>query len=71
MANQKFPDNFSAPSSKEEAQSTANRLISKMSSEEKSELQSILDDRGKINEILNSPAAQKIMQKLNEKKDGH
>lgn len=71
MANSKFPDNFSAPSSKEDAQKTVSRLIGNMKPEEKSELQSILDDKGKINEILNSPAAKKIMEKLNEKKDGH
>lgn len=71
MANSKFPDNFSAPSSKEDAQKTVSRLIGNMKPEEKSELQSILDDKSKINEILNSPAAKKIMEKLNEKKDGH
>lgn len=71
MANSKFPDNFSAPSNKEDAQKTVSKLIGNMKPEEKSELQSILDDKGKINEILNSPAAKKIMEKLNEKKDGH
>lgn len=71
MANSKFPENFSAPSSKEDAQKTVSKLIGNMKPEEKSELQSILDDKSKINEILNSPAAKKIMEKLNEKKDGH
>lgn len=71
MANSKFPENFSAPSSKEDTQKTVSKLIGNMKPEEKSELQSILDDKSKINEILNSPAAKKIMEKLNEKKDGH
>ena len=71
MANNNFPNFFSAPSSKEDAEKQASKLINGLKAEEKDELQSILGDRDKINAVLSSPAAKKIMEKLNGKKDGH
>lgn len=71
MANNKFPEFFSAPSDKSDAKKQADRLIDGLKAEEKDELQSILSDRDKINAVLSSPAAQKIMEKLNGKKNGH
>lgn len=71
MANNNFPNFFSAPKNKSDAEKQANKLISGLKAEEKTELQEILSDRDKINAVLSSPAAQKIMEKLNNKKDGH
>lgn len=46
-------------------QQTANNLMSSMSAEDSKKLFEILGDREKLSTILNSPAAQAIMQKLN------
>ena len=71
MANNNFPNFFSAPTDKADAEKKASKLISGLNADEKDELQEILGDRDKINAVLSSPAAQKIMEKLNGKKDGH
>lgn len=71
MANNNFPNFFSAPTDKADAEKKASNLISGLNSDEKDELQEILGDRDKINAVLSSPAAQKIMEKLNGKKNGH
>ncbi|HAS38814.1 MAG TPA: hypothetical protein DCS04_09570, partial [Ruminococcaceae bacterium] len=59
------------PKNKAEAEEKANKLISGLKADEKSELDEILSDRDKIKAVLSSPAARKIMEKLNGKKDGH
>lgn len=71
MQNNKFSEKFSAPTDKNDAKRKADKLINNLSKEEKTELQGILDDRNRINEILSSPAARKIMEKLNGEKNGH
>lgn len=71
MPKNNFSEFFSSPTDKNDAKSKADKLISGLSSEEKTELQGILDDKSRINEILNSPAARKIMEKLNGEKNGH
>lgn len=71
MANNNFPNFFSAPTDKADAEKKASKLISGLNADEKDELQEILGDRNKINAVLSSPAAQKIMEKLNGKKNGH
>lgn len=71
MTNNDFQNFFSAPKNKTEAEEKANRLISGLKADEKDELDEILSDRDKINAVLSSPAARKIMEKLNGKKDGH
>lgn len=71
MANNNFPNFFSAPTDKADAEKKAIKLISGLNADEKDELQEILGDRDKINAVLSSPAAQKIMEKLNGKKNGH
>lgn len=71
MANNNFSNFFSAPTDKADAEKKANKLISGLNADEKDELQEILGDRDKINAVLSSPAAQKIMEKLNGKKNGH
>lgn len=71
MANNNFPNFFSAPTDKADAEKKASKLISGLNADEKDELQEILGDRDKINALLSSPAAQKIMEKLNGKKNGH
>ncbi len=71
MANNNFPNFFSAPTDKADAEKKASKLISGLNADEKDELQEILGDRDKINAVLSSPAAQKIMDKLNGKKNGH
>lgn len=71
MANNNFPNFFSAPTDKADAEKEASKLISGLNADEKDELQEILGDRDKINAVLSSPAAQKIMEKLNGKKNGH
>lgn len=71
MANNNFSDFFSAPSNKADAEKRAKELINSLKAEEKDELNQILSDRDKINAVLSSPAARKIMEKLNGKKDEH
>ena len=71
MTNNNFPNFFSAPTDKADAEKKASKLISGLNADEKDELQEILGDRDKINAVLSSPAAQKIMEKLNGKKNGH
>lgn len=71
MANNNFPNFFSAPTDKADAEKKASKLICGLNADEKDELQEILGDRDKINAVLSSPAAQKIMEKLNGKKNGH
>ncbi len=71
MANNNFSNYFSAPTDKADAEKKASKLISGLNADEKDELQEILGDRDKINAVLSSPAAQKIMEKLNGKKNGH
>lgn len=71
MANNIFPNFFSAPTDKADAEKKASKLINGLNADEKDELQEILGDRDKINAVLSSPAAQKIMEKLNGKKNGH
>ncbi len=71
MANNNFPNFFSAPTDKADAEKKASKLISGLNADEKDELQEILGDRDKINAVLSSPTAQKIMEKLNGKKNGH
>lgn len=71
MSNNNFSGFFSAPINKADAGKKAEKLINGLKAEEKDELNEILSDRDKINAVLSSPAAQKIMQKLNGKKDGH
>ena len=71
MANNNFSNFFSAPTDKADAEKKASKLISGLNANEKDELQEILGDRDKINAVLSSPAAQKIMEKLNGKKNGH
>lgn len=71
MANNNFSNYFSAPTDKADAEKKASKLISGLNADEKDELQEILGDRNKINAVLSSPAAQKIMEKLNGKKNGH
>ena len=71
MTNNDFQNFFSAAKNKTEAEEKANRLISGLKADEKNELDEILSDRDKINAVLSSPAARKIMEKLNGKKDGH
>lgn len=71
MPKNNFSEFFSSPTDKNDAKNKADKLISGLSSEEKTELQGILDDKSRINEILNSPAARKIMEKLNGEKNGH
>lgn len=71
MANNNSFNNFSMPSNKAEAEKKARDLMNGLNAEEKSELQNILSDRDKINAVLSSPAAMKIMEKLKGKKDGH
>lgn len=71
MANNNFSNFFSAPKNKSDAEKQAKKLINGLKAEEKTELQEILSDRDKINAVLSSSAAQKIMEKLNGKKDGH
>ena len=71
MANNNFSNFFSAPTDKADAEKKASKLISGLNADEKDGLQEILGDRDKINAVLSSPAAQKIMEKLNGKKNGH
>ena len=48
-----------------ERQQTAKKIMSNMSAEENKKLFEILGDREKLSAILNSPAAQNIISKLN------
>ena len=67
MDNNELLKLFSIFSSKNasENKSNADKIISGLDSSKKAELNSILNDRQKINEILSSPAAKKIIDKLN------
>ena len=49
----------------QDRQQTANNLMSSMSAEDNRRLFEILGDKEKLSAILNSPAAQAIMQKIN------
>lgn len=49
----------------QDRQQTANNLMSSMSAEDNRKLFEILGDKEKLSAILNSPAAQAIMQKIN------
>ncbi|MCQ2485409.1 MAG: hypothetical protein MJ168_08760 [Clostridia bacterium] len=49
----------------QDRQQTANNLMSSMSAEDNKKLFEILGDKEKLSAILNSPAAQAIMQKIN------
>ena len=71
MANNNFPNFFSAPTDKADAEKKASKLISGLNADEKDELQEILGDRDKINAVLSSHTTKKIMEKLNGKKNGH
>lgn len=44
---------------------TAEKMMSSMNEEDQKNFQSVIRDKNKVNEILNSPAVQQIMQKLN------
>ena len=55
MANNNFPNFFSAPTDKADAEKKASKLISGLNADEKDELQKILGDRDKINAVLSSP----------------
>lgn len=48
-----------------ERQHTAEKIMANMSAEENKRLFDILGDRDKLSAVLNSPAAQTIMQKIN------
>lgn len=52
MANNNFPNFFSAPTDKADAEKKASKLISGLNADEKDELQEILGDRDKINAVL-------------------
>lgn len=45
-------------------------LMSRLNSNQRAELDSILKDREKLNSVLNSPIAKQIMQNLNRKNNG-
>lgn len=49
----------------ENQQQTARNIMSNMSAEENRQLFEVLNDREKLSAILNSPAAQAIISKLN------
>ena len=51
MANNKFSDFFSAPSSKADAEKRAKELINGLKAEEKDELNQIIGDRDKLSLI--------------------
>ena len=51
-------------------QNTAEKLKSNLSAEENKELDSILKDKSKIDAILNSEAAKKILNRLSSDNDG-
>ncbi len=49
---------------------TASKIRSELNNDEQAELDRILNDRSKIDAILNSSAARQIIEKLNGKNDG-
>ncbi len=49
---------------------TADKIRSGLNNAEQAELDKILNDRSKINAILNSSAARQIIEKINGKNDG-
>jgi len=49
---------------------STDKLINSLDESKKKELNSILSDKQKINEILNSPAAMNIIKKLNGNNNG-
>lgn len=49
---------------------TANKMRSGLNNDEQAELDRILNDRSKIDAILNSSAARQIIEKINGKNDG-
>ena len=53
-----------------EKKQTADKIISGLNNNEQAELDKILADRSKIDEILNSSAARQIIEKINGKNDG-
>ncbi|MBP9989482.1 MAG: hypothetical protein KBT46_08285 [Ruminococcus sp.] len=46
------------------------KLINSLDSKKRNELNNILSDKNKLNQVLNSPAAQEIMKKLNGNSNG-
>lgn len=59
------PDIFNGLDSSEARQKTAKQIMSDMNEEDRKSLFEILGDREKLNAVLNSPAAQSIISKLN------
>lgn len=49
---------------------TADKMRSELNNDEQAELNRILNDRSKIDAILNSSAARQIIEKINGKNDG-
>lgn len=49
---------------------TADKMRSELNYDEQAELERILNDRSKIDAILNSSAARQIIEKINGKNDG-
>ena len=74
MDNRQFKDLSDAlgkiSEDKNTAQQKATELMSGLNTEQNSELQKILADKEKINEILSSPVAQKLMKKFNGNANG-
>ena len=48
----------------------ANEMVSSMNSDQKKELNDILNNKEKLNTILNSPAVRQILNKINTGNDG-
>lgn len=71
MKNNNYSDFFSKPSNRRDAETKAEKLIGGLKKDEKEELDSILSDKNKINAILSSPAAKKILEKMNDNGHGH
>ena len=60
-----FSSFLSGLNSSESRQQAAKNIMSNMSAEENKKLFEVLGDKEKLNAILNSPAAQNIISKLN------
>lgn len=60
-----FSSFLSGLNSSESRQQAAKNIMSNMSAEENRKLFELLGDKEKLNAILNSPAAQNIISKLN------
>ena len=58
-------DFFNNLDSSEARRKTAKQIMSGLSPEDSEKLSEILGDRDKLNTVLNSPAAQAILSKLN------